>query len=170
KLEGVGAKVQLVEAGKEKLHDGRTIDLPPIIFAVLGNDPKKRTLLVYGHLDVQPAAKEDGWNTDPWVLTEIEKKLYGRGATDDKAPVLGWIHAISVLQKKGVPIPVNLKFVFECMEENGSEGLEEALRNHKDTFLKGVDMTCIADNYWLGKEKPCITYGLRYFGIFSDHV
>ena len=21
---------------------------------------------------------------------------------------------------------------------------------------------CISDNYWLGKEKPCITYGLRY--------
>ncbi|KIH45322.1 hypothetical protein ANCDUO_24638 [Ancylostoma duodenale] len=47
------------------------------------------------------------------------------------------------------------------MEESGSEGLEEALRHHKDTFLKGVDMTCISDNYWLGKNKPCLTYGLR---------
>ncbi|KIH49010.1 hypothetical protein ANCDUO_20916 [Ancylostoma duodenale] len=46
------------------------------------------------------------------------------------------------------------------MEESGSEGLEEALRHHKDTFLKGVDMTCISDNYWLGKNKPCLTYGL----------
>ena len=48
------------------------------------------------------------------------------------------------------------------MEESGSEGLEEALRARKDTFLSGVDFTCIADNYWLGKKKPCITYGLRY--------
>ena len=47
-------------------------------------DATKKTLLVYGHLDVQPAAKEDGWDTDPWVLTEKDGKLYGRGSTDDK--------------------------------------------------------------------------------------
>ena len=47
-------------------------------------DPAKKTLLVYGHLDVQPATKEDGWDTDPWVLTEKDGKLYGRGSTDDK--------------------------------------------------------------------------------------
>ena len=39
---------------------------------------------MYGHLDVQPAAKEDGWDTDPWLLTEKDGKLYGRGSTDDK--------------------------------------------------------------------------------------
>ncbi|ETN84463.1 peptidase dimerization domain protein [Necator americanus] len=100
-----------------------------------GNDPNKKTVLVYGHLDVQPAAKE--------------------------GPVIAWIHAISVLQKKKVPIPVNLKFVFECMEESGSQGLEPALQHHKDSFLTNVDMTCISDNYWLGKNKPCLTYGLR---------
>uniref|UniRef100_A0A0N4WL47 M20_dimer domain-containing protein n=1 Tax=Haemonchus placei TaxID=6290 RepID=A0A0N4WL47_HAEPC len=122
---------------------------------------KKKTVLVYGHLDVQPAAKEDGWHTNPFELTEVNGKLFGRGSTDDKGPVLAWINAISVLQKKNVEIPVNLKFVFECMEESGSEGLEEALRKHKDQFLKNVDMTCISDNYWLGKNKPCLTYGLR---------
>ena len=47
-------------------------------------DATKKTLLVYGHLDVQPAAKEDGWDTDPWLLTEKDGKLYGRGSTDDK--------------------------------------------------------------------------------------
>ena len=66
---------------------------------------------VYGHLDVQPAAKEDGWDTDPWVLTEVSGKLYGRGSTDDKGPVLGWIHALQCYQECGIELPVNFKWV-----------------------------------------------------------
>ena len=34
----------------------------------LGGDPNKKTLLVYGHLDVQPALKEDGWDYEPFVV------------------------------------------------------------------------------------------------------
>jgi len=54
------------------------------------------------------------------------------------------------------------------MEESGSEGLEELVESEKKTFFTGVDLVCISDNYWLGKSKPCLTYGLRglaYFGI-----
>ncbi|VDO99273.1 unnamed protein product [Soboliphyme baturini] len=54
------------------------------------------------------------------------------------------------------------------MEESGSEGLEEALQNRKNTWLKDVDYVCIADNYWIGTRTPCITYGLRgvcYYGV-----
>ena len=41
--------------------------------------------------------------------------------------VLGWLHAIEAFQKTGNPLPVNLKFCFEGMEESGSEGLDELL-------------------------------------------
>nr|XP_020657468.1 cytosolic non-specific dipeptidase isoform X2 [Pogona vitticeps] len=58
-------------------------------------------------------------------------------------------------------IPVNVKFCLEGMEESGSEGLDDLIFAQKDTFLKDVDYVCISDNYWLGKKKPCITYGLR---------
>ena len=55
------------------------------------------------------------------------------------------------------------------MEESGSEGLDKMLMDRKDTkFMKEVDYCCISDNYWLGKNKPCLTYGLRgvcYFFI-----
>lgn len=131
-------------------------------------DPTKKTVCVYGHLDVQPALKEDGWDTEPFVMTEKDGKLYGRGTTDDKGPVLGWIHAIEGFQALGIPLPVNVKFVFEGMEENGSIGLAPLLFARKDDFLKTVDYVCVSDNYWLGKEKPCVTYGLRgvcYFGV-----
>jgi nonspecific dipeptidase len=85
------------------------LPLPPVLLAVLGNDPKKKTLAIYGHLDVQPALKEDGWDTEPFVLTEIDGKLYGRGSTDDKGPVLGWFAAIEAFGKTGQEFPLNLR-------------------------------------------------------------
>lgn len=67
-------------------------------------------------------------------------------------------------------LPINIKFCFEGMEESGSEGLDELVFSQKDTFLKDVDYVCISDNYWLGKTKPCITYGLRGICYFFMEV
>jgi acetylornithine deacetylase/succinyl-diaminopimelate desuccinylase-like protein len=39
------------------MHDGSILDLPPVLFGKLGNDSNKKTVMVYGHLDVQPALK-----------------------------------------------------------------------------------------------------------------
>jgi len=117
-------------------------------------------------LDVQPAEKSDGWDTEPFELIEKDGKLYGRGSTDDKGPILAWINAVEACQKTGVEIPVNIKFVFEGLEEHGSAGLDEALERRKDTWLKDVDYVVISDNYYLGLEKPCLTYGLRGLSYF----
>lgn len=56
--------------------------------------------------------KEDGWDTDPFVLTEKDGKLYGRGSSDDKGPVIGWIHAVEAFQKTKQDVPVNIKVRF----------------------------------------------------------
>lgn len=87
-LLALGATVEKRPLGKEPARP--TLELPPVILSRYGNDPKKRTILVYGHYDVQPALKEDGWATDPFVLDVDEKtgKMSGRGSTDDKGPVL----------------------------------------------------------------------------------
>lgn len=86
------------------------MNYPPIILGFLGSDESKKTLLVYGHLDVMPAAAEDGWCIDdPFKLEEIDGKLYGRGTTDDKGPVLGWLAIIQAYQQHNMEIPVNLK-------------------------------------------------------------
>jgi nonspecific dipeptidase len=169
-VEKLGGTVELVDPGSQELPDGSTIPLPPILMGVLGADPKKKTVLVYGHLDVQPAQKEDGWDTEPFVLTEIDGKLFGRGSTDDKGPVLCCLHALEAYKELGMDIPINLKFVFEGMEESGSEGLDDLLIARKDTWLKNVDYIMISDNYWLGKKKPCITYGLRGICYFFIEV
>jgi len=169
-LKSLGATVELCDIGEQVLPNCEKVALPPVLLGCLGNDPAKPTVCLYGHLDVQPAAKEDGWATDPFKLVEKDGKLYGRGATDDKGPVLGWLHAIQAYQGTKQDIPVNIKFVFEGMEESGSEGLDDLLEERKDSFLKGVDYVCISDNYWLGKDKPCITYGLRGICAYAVEV
>lgn len=172
RLQKFGARTDMRELGKQTLPDGSTIDLPPALFAAIPAqpDPKKRTVLIYGHLDVQPASKDDGWDSEPFVLTERDGRLYGRGSSDDKGPVLCWLHVVKALQDLGQPLPVNLRFVFEGMEESGSEGLDPLLMSEKDKFMSGVDFVCISDNYWLGTTKPCITYGLRGLSYFSVEV
>ncbi|XP_072031333.1 cytosolic non-specific dipeptidase-like isoform X1 [Amphiura filiformis] len=169
-LTDLGGVVTLEEVGMQKQPDGSEIPLPPVILGYLGNDPKKKTVCIYGHLDVQPAKLSDGWDTEPFVLTEKDGKLYGRGSTDDKGPVLCWINAIEAYQTLKRDIPINIKFCFEGMEESGSEGLEELINKKKDTFFKDVDYVCISDNYWLGTTKPCITYGLRGICYFFAEV
>ncbi|KAF5308310.1 hypothetical protein FQR65_LT06304 [Abscondita terminalis] len=170
RLRKLNAEVAIHDVGIQKLPDGKELPLPPVILAKLGNDPHKHTVCIYGHLDVQPALIEDGWDTKPFVLTEKNDKLYGRGSSDDKGPVLCWLHAIEAYQALNIDIPVNIKFVFEAMEESGSEGLEELLLKEKESFLKDIDYVCISDNYWLGTEKPCITYGLRGICYFYVEV
>jgi len=146
--------------------------LPPILIGEFIVDPKLKTLCVYGHLDVQPAKKEDGWDTDPFVLTEKDGKLYGRGSTDDKGPALSWLWVVEAHRELGIALPVNLKFVYEGMEEYGSDGLFETIKAEAapGKFLSDVDFFCISDNYWLGKRKPCLTYGLRGLAYFELSV
>ncbi|KAI9032161.1 hypothetical protein DFJ74DRAFT_653476 [Hyaloraphidium curvatum] len=168
KLEKLGVKVEIRPnpLGFQTIDDEK-VPLPPIILGTYGNDPKKPTVCVYGHLDVQPAFKSDGWDTEPFKLTEKNGKLYARGATDDKGPVLCWLWVIKAHQELKKELPVNLKMVFEAMEESGSEGLDEVILAEANGFLKDVDCVTISDNYWLGTTKPCITYGLRGITYFT---
>jgi len=168
-LKALGAHVEARPLGKQpgKEH----LELPPVIIGRYGEDPEKRTILVYGHYDVQPAAKEDGWATDPFTLTVDDKgRMYGRGSTDDKGPVLGWLNAIEAHKKAGIDFPVNLLMCFEGMEEYGSEGLDDFINAEAKKFFKDTDAVCISDNYWLGTEKPCLTYGLRGCNYYSIEV
>jgi len=97
-LESLGATVELRDPGEQPGHPG--LNLPPILLGRYGSDPKKRTILVYGHYDVQPALLEDGWTSEPFKLRVDDKgRMYGRGSTDDKGPVLGWLNVIEAHKK-----------------------------------------------------------------------
>ncbi|XP_021504448.2 beta-Ala-His dipeptidase isoform X2 [Meriones unguiculatus] len=161
KLRQLGAGVNSVDLGSQQMPDGQSLRIPPTILAELGNDAKKPTVCFYGHLDVQPAQREDGWLTDPYTLTEVDGKLYGRGATDNKGPVLAWVNAVSAFRALGQDLPVNIKFILEGMEEAGSVALEELVKREKDRFFSSVDYIVISDNLWISQKKPALTYGTR---------
>lgn len=168
-LKSLGAEVELRPLGKQPHKEH--LELPPVVLARYGNDKNKRTILVYGHYDVQPAEKSDGWATEPFELTVDDKgRMFGRGSTDDKGPVLGWLNAIEAHQKARIDFPVNLLMCFEGMEEYGSEGLDDFIQAEAKKYFADTDAVCISDNYWLGTEKPCLTYGLRGCNYYSVEV
>lgn len=162
-LEALGAHdIQLKELGTQPPPVANPdLQLPPIVLSRFGNDPAKKTILVYGHYDVQPASLEDGWNTDPFKLVQKGEVLYGRGSSDDKGPVMGWLNSVQAHKELGLELPVNLVTCFEGMEESGSLGLDALIAREAQGYFKGVDAVTISDNYWLGTTKPVLTYGLR---------
>ncbi|XP_045430427.1 beta-Ala-His dipeptidase isoform X3 [Pipistrellus kuhlii] len=169
-LRRLGASVDLEDLGSQQLPDGQTLPIPPVILGELGNDPGKPTVCFYGHLDVQPATQADGWLTDPYTLTEVDGKLYGRGATDNKGPVLAWINAMRAFRALEEDLPVNIKFIIEGMEEAGSVALEELVRREKDRFFSSVDYIVISDNLWVSQRRPALIYGTRGNCYFTVEV
>ncbi|XP_048363899.1 cytosolic non-specific dipeptidase-like [Sphaerodactylus townsendi] len=166
RIKQLGGIVELVELGQQELPNGNTTDLPPVILASIGNDPQKPTVCFYGHLDVQPARLEDGWSTEPYVLTERNGGLYGRGTSDDKGQILAVLNAVEALQRHQ-ELPVNVKFLLEGMEEVGSTGLFDLVEQRNSTFFSDVNYIIVTDTSWLS-NKPGITYGTRgncYFFI-----
>uniref|UniRef100_A0A3Q2W0I9 Carnosine dipeptidase 1 n=1 Tax=Haplochromis burtoni TaxID=8153 RepID=A0A3Q2W0I9_HAPBU len=94
------------------------------------------------------------------VIFILLGNLYGRGASDNKAPVLAWIHAVEAYQTLSMDLPVNVKFVIEGMEETGSNGLDAMIMAQRDTFFSEVDYIIISDCGWLSR-RPALTYGTR---------
>ncbi|XP_037662340.1 beta-Ala-His dipeptidase [Choloepus didactylus] len=169
-LRRLGARVDSVDMGVQQMPDGQSLPIPPVVLAELGHDPAKPTVCFYGHLDVQPAHKEDGWLADPYTLTEVDGKLYGRGATDNKGPVLAWLNAVSTFRALEQDLPVNIKFIIEGMEEAGSIALEELVEKEKQRFFSGVDYIVMSDNLWISRRRPALVYGTRGNSYFTVEV
>ncbi|KAI0305354.1 CNDP dipeptidase [Multifurca ochricompacta] len=171
-LKNYGVETKAVDLGTHVM-EGQKLKLPPAILGRIGDVKSKKTILIYGHFDVQPAQLSDGWDFPPFKLTRDDKtgRLYGRGSSDDKGPIFGWINILEAHHTLKKPLPVNLRFCFEGMEESGSEGLDEFIlaevKKGKDSWFDGVDAVCISDNYWLNTRTPVLTYGLRGISYYK---
>lgn len=97
--------------------EGRT----PVIFMEIEGDASG-TVLMYGHLDKQPAMV--GWEEGlgPWTPVLRDGKLFGRGGADDGYATFASITAIRAVQEQGLP-HARIVVLIECCEESGSVDL-----------------------------------------------
>ncbi|HXH93188.1 MAG TPA: M20 family metallopeptidase [Thermoanaerobaculia bacterium] len=97
--------------------DGRT----PLIFIEVDGDDSS-TVLMYGHLDKQPAMV--GWNEGlgPWTPVLRDGKLFGRGGADDGYAIFAAVSAIQAVKQQGAPHS-RIVIIIECCEESGSVDL-----------------------------------------------
>jgi len=103
----------------------------PVIVAEL-NQNKKKTLLFYNHYDVQPEEPLDEWKTPPYTLTLKEERLYGRGVSDNKGPLVANIFGVQTAIEAGYKPKCNIRFIVEGEEEAGSIHLHEFCKTHTD--------------------------------------
>ncbi len=73
---------------------------------------------VLGHIDVVPVGDLDNWESDPFELSERDGKLYGRGTSDDKGPVLASMYALKAILDEGYELNQRVRFIFGTDEES----------------------------------------------------
>ncbi|MGH7723879.1 MAG: M20/M25/M40 family metallo-hydrolase [Candidatus Eiseniibacteriota bacterium] len=130
----------------------------PIVVGHLASDPAHPTLVIYNHLDVQPAEEgKDGWTRAPFVFAEEMDRFYARGATDDKGPAVTALLAGGLAREQGLPL--NLRFIWELEEEIGSPSFEDFVRGTGARFKP--DSVVVSDTIWLAAGKPAVPYALR---------
>ena len=129
----------------------------PIVFATYEDPSNNKTVLVYGHYDVQPAEKEDGWTADPFSLTEKDGRLYARGVVDNKGQFLIHVYTVIELIKQG-KLKYNVKFLLEGNEETSNEDLGKLLIENRAKLQ--TDYIIVSDGE-VASDKPTIEYSLR---------
>ncbi len=128
----------------------------PPIYGKLDGPEGAPTVVLYAHYDVQPAAPEQGWTSDPWTATKKDDgRVYGRGSADDKGGLA--IHLGTLRYFDGTP-PCTVKLIVEGMEETNSN-LESFVEAHPDLFACDVFVVCDMGNLAVGE--PTLTTTLR---------
>ena len=131
---------------------------PVLIGNVKGRDSK--TILVYGHYDVQPPDPVDLWRHDPFSAVIENGKIYARGAEDDKGNIMCAVNSVRAYKENGMEFPCNAIFLIEGEEEVSSKSLPAFLTNHKEILkadaLLGIDDAVQPDG---GKGRPKVVTG-----------
>ncbi len=161
----------LAQELREIGFDASVRDTPGHPMVVAHSQPGgARSLLFYGHYDVQPVDPLDLWDRPPFE-PEIQdtpqgKVIRGRGAADDKGQLMTFIEACRAWRSVHGDLPPGLVLLFEGEEESGSPSLQPFLRDNADELRASLALICDTGMYADGR--PAITTQLR--GLLGEEV
>ncbi len=139
---------------------------------VLGHDrgASGRSILFYGHYDVQPVDPLDLWDNDPFdpriIDTPHGKIITGRGSADDKGQLMTFVEACRAWKAVTGSLPVPVTILLEGEEESGGASLPPLIDAHLDELRADVAMICDT-NMW-DADTPAITTTLR--GLCAEEI
>jgi acetylornithine deacetylase/succinyl-diaminopimelate desuccinylase-like protein len=148
KLGGMGLTTELHETPKHPVVVARNLPIAG-----------RRTVLIYGHYDVQPVDPLALWTSDPFDPVIREGRILARGAADNKGQMLAHVLGVEKTLREHGELPVNLIFLFEGEEEIGSPNLATFLRDHRAELE--CDIIAISDTGMVAPGVPTLGYGLR---------
>jgi acetylornithine deacetylase/succinyl-diaminopimelate desuccinylase-like protein len=131
----------------------------PILIAKNAHLPGRRTVLLYGHYDVQPAEPLNEWLSPAFEPTIRDGRIYCRGATDNKGQLIAHVSGLAETLAEHGDLPVNLTILFEGEEEIGSPNLKPFLEAHAEELA--CDVVAISDTGMVAEGVGTFTYGLR---------
>ena len=131
----------------------------PVIVARNAHIAGRRTVLVYGHYDVQPVDPLNLWTSDPFQPEIRDGRIWARGATDNKGQMLAHVLGVEQTLREHGELPVNLIFLFEGEEEIGSPNLAAFLLDQRDNLR--CDVVAVSDTGMVAPGVPTLGYGLR---------
>lgn len=147
----------LLQAGADKAEVCPT-EGNPVVYAEKITNPEWKTVLVYGHYDVQPPEPLEKWNSDPFEPVIHDGAIWGRGANDDKGQLFMHLKAFEYLVRTG-QLQHNIKFIFEGEEEVGSASLPRWVEEHKE--MLAADVILVSDTTMISDKVPSINCGMR---------
>jgi acetylornithine deacetylase/succinyl-diaminopimelate desuccinylase-like protein len=132
----------------------------PSVWGEWRRAPGRPVLLFYGHFDVQPAGPRAGWSRPPFGGEISGGRIHGRGASDNKGPLVAQLAGLEDWLAAAGRLPVNVRVWLEAEEEAGSPHLGRLLGRYG--HLLRADGLAVSDSTRLAAgDRPTLTTGLR---------
>ncbi|HXG36475.1 MAG TPA: M20/M25/M40 family metallo-hydrolase [Dehalococcoidia bacterium] len=118
-----------------------------------------KTLMLYGHYDVQPAEPLELWSSPPFEPTLRGDRLYGRGVSDNKGNIIARLEAIRAWKAMRKELPCGVKFCLEGDEEIGSPQMDAFVQQHRDLLAADA---CLWEGGDVSRDgRPQVTLGVK---------
>ena len=150
---GFESKVMAVEGGA------------PVVYSEIGSGDK--TLMIYNHYDVQPPEPLELWDSGPFDAEIRAGRVWARGVSDNKGPLMARVQAIEAYQQEVGELPIRIKWIVEGEEEIGSPNLGRFVAENRE-LLAGADACLWEGGRRDGAGRPEFSLGMKgiaYLGL-----